>query len=338
MSIPELKAPGFKTDALRRPWAALLASGLLLLGLAACKHQPNAQDAQITSAVQNQIAADPALQGQQVRVATQNGVVTLSGTTATEAQRVAAARDAQVPGVSQVVNQIATTSTDNGATASFAGAGSNAGASAPSPRRRERGRSSPSDNAFPASGSSRHLAGSQRVPPVEVPAGTVLPVRIDQTLASDMNHPGETFKGEIAKPVAVNGIIAIPAGAAVTGTIVQVDNAGHFKGRSAVVIQVSSISYNGHSYSVASNDYTRVSATLGKRSAEMIGGGAGLGALIGAIAGHGKGALIGAAAGAGAGTAAQVMTHPPVAKIPAETVVNFRLTSALQVTPASGTL
>lgn len=254
----------------RSRWIALLASGLLLLGLSACKSQPNPQDAQG--------AATPA----------------------------------------------------NGATAA-----PSSNASSAAPRHHER-RSSESAKAFPAPGSSR--AASHAVATVEVPAGTVLPVRINQTLASDVSRSGETFQGEIAQPVAVNGSIAIPSGAAVTGKIVTVDNAGHFKGRSAVVVQVTGISYNGQSYSVASNDYTRVSAARGKRSAEMIGGGAGVGALIGALAGHGKGALIGAAAGAGAGTAAQALTHPPVAKIPAETVVNFRLASPLRVTPANGTL
>lgn len=314
-------------------WAALMTSGLLLAGLTACSHQPSAQDQQLATSVQNQIAADPALQGQQVQVAAQNGVVTLSGTTATEAQRVAAARDARVPGATQVINQIGTTSSDSGATDASA---------APAHRRERSGSSSSSGSrrrAFPAPGGNAGTPSARSaVASVEVPAGTVIPVRINQTLASDMNRTGESFAGQTAQPVAVNGSIAIPSGAAVRGTIVQVDNAGHFRGRSAVVVKVTSISYNGQSYSVASNDYTSLSSARGKRSAEVIGGGAGLGALIGAIAGHGKGAAIGAAAGAGAGTAAQALTKPPVAKIPAETVVNFRLASPLHVTPANGTL
>jgi len=267
-----MTTPLFTFAARRTRWTAMLASGLLLLGLSACKSQPNPQDAQ-------------------------NAATTATG----------------------------------------AAAAPSASSSSTAPSHRER-RGSESANAFPAPGSHRLASSGHAVATVEVPAGTVLPVRINQTLASDMSRSGETFQGQIAKPVAVNGSIAIPSGAAVTGKIVQVDNAGHFKGRSAVVIQVTGISYNGQSYPVASNDYTSVSAARGKRSAEMIGGGAGVGALIGAIAGHGKGALIGAAAGAGAGTAAQALTHPPVAKIPAETVVNFRLASPLRVTPANGTL
>jgi hypothetical protein len=47
----------------------------------------------------------------------------------------------------------------------------------------------------------------------------------------------------------------------------------------------------------------RIGKNHDKRNGVLIGGGAGLGALIGGIVGGGKGALIGGAAGAGAGTA-----------------------------------
>ena len=73
-------------------------------------------------------------------------------------------------------------------------------------------------------------------------------------------------------------------------------------------------------------------ASRGKRSAEVIGGGAALGALIGAIAGGGKGAAIGAAAGAGGGTAVQAMTHGQQVKIPSETRLDFTLHAPVAVT------
>jgi hypothetical protein len=69
----------------------------------------------------------------------------------------------------------------------------------------------------------------------------------------------------------------------------------------------------------------------GKRSAVMIGGGAGLGALIGGLAGGGKGAAIGAAAGAGAGTAGTAFTGNQNIELPAESTLSFKLTHALEV-------
>ena len=70
---------------------------------------------------------------------------------------------------------------------------------------------------------------------------------------------------------------------------------------------------------------------LNKRTAEFAGGGAAIGALIGAIAGHGKGAAIGAATGAGGGALTEILTKGGSIKIPAETVMTFKLDQPLRV-------
>jgi hypothetical protein len=82
---------------------------------------------------------------------------------------------------------------------------------------------------------------------------------------------------------------------------------------------------------VSSSEYEVAAKGKGKRTATLAGGGAGLGALIGGLAGGGKGALIGGLAGAGAGTAGAAYTGNKDVVIPAETVVTFRLTAPLTV-------
>ena len=64
----------------------------------------------------------------------------------------------------------------------------------------------------------------------------------------------------------------------------------------------------------------------------FIGGGAGLGALIGGLAGGGKGALLGAMAGGGAGTAGSAFTGNKQIVLPAETMLTFRLDRPIHIT------
>jgi hypothetical protein len=69
-----------------------------------------------------------------------------------------------------------------------------------------------------------------------------------------------------------------------------------------------------------------------KRTAEYTGGGAALGAIIGAIAGDGKGAAIGAGAGGGALT--QMLTKGGSIRVPAESVLSFKLDKPVQIVAA----
>jgi hypothetical protein len=76
---------------------------------------------------------------------------------------------------------------------------------------------------------------------------------------------------------------------------------------------------------------SRTEKGKGKRSATLIGGGAGLGAIIGGLAGGGKGAAIGALAGAGAGTAGTAFTGNKEIVLPAEYALSFKLTKPVDV-------
>jgi hypothetical protein len=98
-----------------------------------------------------------------------------------------------------------------------------------------------------------------------------------------------------------------------------------------MVLELTDIVINGKTYPIRTSDYTEVGASRTNRTAATVGGTAALGAIIGAIAGGGKGAAIGAASGAAVGTGVQVLTKGPVLKIPAETLLEFKLQSPLTV-------
>jgi hypothetical protein len=164
-----------------------------------------------------------------------------------------------------------------------------------------------------------------------VPAGKVLTVRLADEVGSKISQAGQSFGGSLARPVEVNGQEIIPAGAKVQGEVVDAKAMGRFKGGALLQLRLNSVRVNGEEMPLETATFTQTLKGKGKRSATLIGGGAGLGALIGGLAGGGKGAAIGAAAGAGAGTAGTAYTGNKEIVLPAETAVAFTLRAPLKL-------
>lgn len=172
-------------------------------------------------------------------------------------------------------------------------------------------------------------------PPLVVPAGASLVVRMGNTIDTKTAHDGDSFTGTLAQSVAVDGVVAIPSGAGVAGTVVQSKSPGRFKGEGTLSVALTSINVRGVPTSIDSSTYTQTVKGKGKRTAVMAGGGTGAGALIGGLAGGGKGALIGGLVGAGAGTAGAAFTGNKDLQIPAESVVTFKLGNSITVKRSS---
>jgi hypothetical protein len=167
--------------------------------------------------------------------------------------------------------------------------------------------------------------------PLIVPAGTVLTVRLGQTVGSKISSPGQTFTATLASPVVVDGKTAIPSGASASGTVVDAKPLGRFKGGASLQLRLTSIAIGGAEQSISTSSVVRVEKGKGKRTAVMAGGGAGLGALIGGLAGGGKGAAIGALAGGGAGAGGAAFTGNKDVVLPAESALSFKLEQPLEV-------
>jgi hypothetical protein len=166
---------------------------------------------------------------------------------------------------------------------------------------------------------------------VVVPAGTVLTVRLGNAVGSKISSPGQSFSATLAQPIEIEGKQVVPAGTNATGTVVDAKPLGRFKGGALLKIKLVSLSLNGNDKEIETSSVTRTEKGKGKRTAVMAGGGAGLGALIGGLAGGGKGALIGAAAGGGAGTAGSAFTGNKEIVLPAESAVSFKLEQPLEL-------
>jgi hypothetical protein len=167
--------------------------------------------------------------------------------------------------------------------------------------------------------------------PLVVPAGTVLTVRLGQTVGSKISSAGQTFTATLASPVVVDGKTAIPSGASASGTVVDAKPLGRFKGGASLQLRLTSIAIGGAEQSISTSSVVRIEKGKGKRTAVMAGGGAGLGALIGGLAGGGKGAAIGALAGGGAGAGGAAFTGNKDVVLPAESALSFKLEQPLEV-------
>ena len=339
---------------------------LAIIGMAlGCAQKTD--DTKITSTIQSSFNADSGLQGKQLGVQSENGVVTLSGAVDTDAQRAAASKyAAAAPGVKEVVNNLqvgAGPAPAESAQAQASPAPQSASASAPADRpspshRRKHAASSDDSSNQNQSDSAGQMAQAGNsipaaapepatpappappLPPpppqkVTIPSGTTLSVRLVDPVGSDISQQGQTFHATLNSPLAVEGEVAIPAGYDVEGHVVDVENGGKFTGKAQLTLQLDRISVGGKHYNIQTEEFHRETKSRTTNTAEKVGAGSVIGAIIGGLAGGGKGAAIGAGAGAGVGGGAQAAGKAPQVKLPSETVLTFTMQAPLTVVPTS---
>jgi hypothetical protein len=167
---------------------------------------------------------------------------------------------------------------------------------------------------------------------VMVPAGTVVNVRLTQAVEVDTAQTGQTIKARVDDPIMIDGRTIIPREAGAIVQAVKVAQSGQYKGSDSISLKLNALSFGGRTYDVVTEYATVQGKGEGKKTARKIGGGAGLGAIVGGIAGGGEGAAIGAAIGAVGGTAVAASGQEHL-KLPAETRLQFKLTSAIRIEP-----
>jgi BON domain-containing protein len=216
-----------------------------LLGLSvACSKRPS--DDTIAKDIQDKVAADPDTKDSQVNVAAKDGKVTLSGKVKTPAARQKVEQIArEEPGATDVDDQ---TAVPPDATA------------APEPAAQAAPPPPPVEKPKPQ--------------PVVVPAGTAVTVRVGQALGSKTSQTGQTFLATLAQPVSVGGRTAIPAGATVSGTVVNAKAKGKFKGEGQLSLGLTSVTVKGQTYSIQTSPLDSTVKGKGKRTAATTGGGA----------------------------------------------------------------
>jgi hypothetical protein len=194
----------------------------------------------------------------------------------------------------------------------------------------------PADSAAAPDASKTMMMKKEAPPPPKplmVPEDTVITVVLDQAVGSKISTPGQAFSATVQNPIEVDGRLAIPKGARASGVVKDAKPAGRFKGGATLALTLTSVTVKNEDYNIQTTAPSEASKGKGKRTAAMVGGGAGGGALIGGLAGGGKGALIGGLIGAAAGTGGAGLSGNREITLPAETVLTFKLVEALEIKP-----
>ncbi len=331
---------------------ALMVITLALGVFAGCSKTPARTDAQIASDVQGKFYGDPAIGSRQIQVQASGGVVTLSGNVSSDSERAAAASDAAtVAGVKTVVNNLEIQQTQAASSPTLTKReiaskrrdhSSQEEAASPLDTGMEANNAPPSD----AATDSQDASPAAQAPPtapasppppqkIIVPAGTQLTIRLNEPLDSERNQVGDAFHAALSAPIVINGETVIPSGADVVGRVADVKSAGRFAGNSVLTLELTSLSVNGKTYNIQTNQWSRDGQGKGKNTATKVGVGTAAGAVLGGIIGGGRGAAIGAASGAGAGTGVAASKKGQQIKLAPEAVLNFQIINPLTVTPQS---
>ena len=169
-----------------------------------------------------------------------------------------------------------------------------------------------------------------------VPAGTAVEVHLNDSISSGTAAAGTPFQGTLAAPLVKGSVVLAPEGSAVAGQVISADKGGRLHHPAELALELTSLHPTGGSrVAIGTSTWSLKANNYKKRDATLIGGGAGAGALIGALAGKGKGALIGGLVGAGAGTAGAAFTGKKQIVLSPETRLKFSLSRSLTITRRS---
>lgn len=193
----------------------------------------------------------------------------------------------------------------------------------------------------PAGGVPANGGGAGVVPPAAatqpaskstvVPAGTAINVTLIDGISSEKNKAGDQFQASLSEPLVVDGKTVAEKGTIVQGRIVDAIGAGRVKGVASMRIVLTSIMDGEKAIPLATEELLSEAEATKGRDAAVVGGAAGVGAAIGALAGGKKGAAIGAIVGGGSGAGAVIATKGKEVEYGPESKLVFTLQQATEL-------
>jgi hypothetical protein len=175
-----------------------------------------------------------------------------------------------------------------------------------------------------------------RVPQFEeviLPSSSVIGLQLETSLSSERSRLEDRVEARVSRDVMAAGRVAIPAGARVIGSVIEIDKGGKVKAPARIGIRFHTLVLaDGSEVTLSTKPIYRDGESPSANSAKKIGGGAVAGMILGGILGGGKGAAIGGATGAAGGTAAVMSGDRAAVNIPSGSFVTATLASPATIT------
>ena len=166
---------------------------------------------------------------------------------------------------------------------------------------------------------------------VIVPQGTAIPLELQTPLSSETTQVEAPVRAQVRQAVIVDGIVAIPTGATLSGVVTQVERAGRVQGRAQLAFVFNRLEAGNVREDVNAAPVAYVAESTKGEDAARIGVGAVGGAIVGGILGGGSGAAKGAVIGGAAGTGVVLATRGEEVTLGKGTVLAVSLASPLTV-------
>jgi hypothetical protein len=176
---------------------------------------------------------------------------------------------------------------------------------------------------------------------------TLIRVITDQPLSSKRSRDGTPVLFTVSQDVVVNHVLVIPRGATVHGEVIQHKKAGRLSGSPELTLKLLTLDLGGESYPLYTYQFRVRGESKTPPAPDDLVQAAYYGAIAGDIvaartakeaptrASTAEDMAAGAAVAAGVVAAASAITPRPVLAIPAESQMDFYLTSPISVQPVS---
>jgi len=125
---------------------------------------------------------------------------------------------------------------------------------------------------------------------ITIQPGTKFFVRLAEPLATDRNRPGDAFRGTLALPIVMNGVVVAESGASVFGWVVEAHKAPLLHGRADLSLSISKIETRDNGLlRIRTATWEEKGAHNNVVSTAKMATGAAVGAVVGAVTGAAEG-------------------------------------------------